>query len=231
MYLRCVVLLVLVLLAGCGKPADQPDAAPTAPSSAPANTPAAKPDRRPVIAAFGDSLTAGHGLDAGLSYPDVLQKMLDEKGYKYRIVNLGISGDTTSGGVSRMEAAVDLQPEIVILELGANDGLRGLPVENTRQNLTEMVNAFTAAGARVLLAGITLPRNYGADYIRDFDAIYSDLAKQKRLAYLPFLLEGVALNRDLMQRDGLHPNERGTRVVAGNVFRALEPLLKKPVAQ
>jgi acyl-CoA thioesterase-1 len=182
-------------------------------------------DTRPVIVAFGDSLTAGFGVDPGLSYPDELQRALDAAGHKYRVVNEGFSGDTTSGGVSRMGMVLAWKPEIVILELGANDGLRGIPVATTRANLEEMIVGLKAAGAKVLLAGITLPRNYGEDYIRDFDRIYPEVAKKHRAPLLPFLLEGVALNARLMQRDGLHPNAEGNRVVAGNVMKALEPLL------
>jgi acyl-CoA thioesterase-1 len=191
-------------------------------------------DDRPVIVAFGDSLTAGYGLEAGQSFPDILQRMLDRDGYRYRIVNQGISGDTTNGGVARMDAALALSPAIVILELGANDGLRGLPVSSTRDNLEEMIQAFQASGAKVLLAGITLPRNYGPDYIRDFDGVFRELAAKYKPAYLPFLLEGVAMNPALMQRDQLHPNAKGTEKVAENVYRVLKRILegaKKPAAQ
>lgn len=179
-------------------------------------------DPRPVIAAFGDSLTAGFGLDPGLSYPDLLQKELPD----WRVVNAGISGDTTAGGVERLAAVIDLKPRIVILALGANDGLRGIPVSATRQNLDRMIAELKASGAKVLLAGITLPRNYGADYIREFDRIYPDLARKHSIPLLPFLLEGVALNPNLMQPDRLHPNAAGTKVVASTVLKALTPLLR-----
>jgi len=184
-------------------------------------------DTRPVIVAFGDSLTAGYGLDPGLSYPDFLQKQLDAQGYRYRVVNLGISGDTTSGGVSRLNSALVLKPQVVILALGANDGLRGLPLSATRANLDRMIGTFQKNGAKVLLAGITLPRNYGPDYIKTFDAIYPDLAKKYRVALMPFLLEGVATDARLMQPDRLHPTSEGTKKVAEAVFRHLRPLLKK----
>ncbi|MCC7157795.1 MAG: arylesterase [Bryobacterales bacterium] len=188
---------------------------------------AAAADTRPVIVAFGDSLTAGYGLDPGLSYPDFLQKRLDAQGYRYRVVNLGISGDTTSGGVSRLGSALALKPRIVILALGANDGLRGLPLSATRANLDRMIAEFRNHGAAVLLAGITLPRNYGPDYIKTFDAIYPDLAKKYRIPLMPFLLEGVATDARLMQPDRLHPTPEGTKKVAEAVFRHLRPLLKK----
>jgi len=185
-------------------------------------------DLRPVIVCFGDSLTAGFGADPGQSYPDWLQKDIDKRGFRYRVVNLGISGDTTSGGVSRVDSAVALKPAIVILELGANDGLRGLPLSMTRNNLDEMITSFRKAGAKVVLAGITLPRNYGPDYIRDFEKVYSDLAAKYKLPFVPFLLEGVATVPALMQGDRLHPTGEGNRLVAETVMRrALLPLLGK----
>ncbi|MBI5282108.1 MAG: arylesterase [Candidatus Solibacter usitatus] len=183
-------------------------------------------DTRPVIVAFGDSLTSGHGLEPGLGYADFLQKELDARGLRYRVVNQGISGDTTDGGVARMDGATALRPKVVILELGANDGLRGLPVEATRRNLAEMVEAFGKSGAKVLLCGMTLPRNYGGDYIRSFEKIFGDLSKEKRLPLVPFFLDGVATRRELMQADGLHPTAEGCRRVAANVMKHLEPMLR-----
>jgi acyl-CoA thioesterase-1 len=183
-------------------------------------------DTRPVIVAFGDSLAAGYGLAAGESFPDRLQKLLDQRGLRYRVVNHGISGDTTSGGAARVKQALQLKPAVVILELGANDGLRGLPLTATRANLAGMIDQFRQGGAKVLLAGITLPRNYGPDYIQAFEKIYRDLARDKRVALIPFLLEGVATNPSLMQPDSLHPTAEGARRVAATVLRHLQPLLK-----
>lgn len=177
--------------------------------------------------AFGDSLTAGFGVGPGLSYPDFLQKELDAAGYSYRVVNEGISGDTTSGGVARVSLVLSHKPSIVILALGANDGLRGIPVARTRENLDQMMAEITQAGARILLAGITLPRNYGPDYIGQFDRIYPELAAKHKTALLPFLLEGVALNPKLMLPDALHPNANGNRAVAANVMKAVRPLLAR----
>lgn len=183
-------------------------------------------DTRPVIVSFGDSLSAGYGLAAGESFPDRLQKLLDQRGLRYRVVNQGISGDTTSGGAARVKQALQLKPAVVILELGANDGLRGLPLTATRANLASMIDQFRQGGAKVLLAGITLPRNYGPDYIQAFEKIYRDLARDKRVALIPFLLEGVATNPSLMQPDSLHPTAEGARRVAATVLRHLQPLLK-----
>ena len=177
--------------------------------------------------AFGDSLSAGFGLDPGLSYPDYLQKILDQGGFGYRVVNAGISGDTTSGGVERLGGVLGHNPEIVILELGGNDGLRGLPVTMTRQNLEQMIQQIQKAGAKVVLAGITLPPNYGADYIRGFTANYKDLARTYKTPLIPFLLQDVALKPGMMQRDGIHPTAEGNRLVAETVFRTIRPLLRK----
>jgi acyl-CoA thioesterase-1 len=141
------------------------------------------------------------------------------------VVNEGISGDTSSGGVERLPSALSYKPAIVILALGANDGLRGIPVETTRDNLDQMIAVCTKAGARVLLAGITLPRNYGPDYIRKFDLIYPALAKKHDVTLIPFLLEGVATNPQLMQGDALHPTAEGCRIVAATVAKALVPML------
>lgn len=208
-------------MAACGGgPKEQPETAP--PPSAPV---VETVDSRPVIVAFGDSLTAGYGVEPGLGYPDWLQKRLDREGLAYHVVNQGISGDTTSGGVARVEEALRLSPVVVILSLGANDGLRGLPLEATRANLAEMMDRLQASGARVLLGGMTLPRNYGQDYIRDFESIFKDLAREKRAGLIPFLLEGVATDPKLMQSDALHPNAEGNRRVAETVYQYLRPML------
>lgn len=182
---------------------------------------------RKVLAVFGDSLSAGYGLAAGQSYPDDMQRTLDKEGYAWRVVNLGISGDTTEGGVSRIESAVRLKPAVVLLELGGNDGLRGLPLKVTRQNLETMIVAFQQAGAKVVLAGMTLPPNYGPDYIRSFEKIYSDLAAKYKLKLIPFLMSDI-MTPDLryLQRDGIHPTAEGAEIVSGTVLKAVKPLLK-----
>lgn len=183
-------------------------------------------DTRPVIAAFGDSLSAGFGVEPGKSYPDDLQRLLDAAGYRYHVVNLGVSGDTTTDGVERLPNVLAVHPAIVILEFGGNDGLRGLPVTAARKNFELMIEAIRKAHIRILLAGMTLPRNYGPEYIGAFDRMYVDLAKQYKLARIPFLLEGVGGHPDLTLPDGIHPTAEGAQIVARTVMMYLQPLLK-----
>ena len=184
-------------------------------------------DSRPVILAFGDSLTAGYGVTRGSGYPEQLQRKLDGLGYKYRVVNMGISGDTTSGGRARMGAALSVLPSVVILELGANDGLRGLPVEQMQANLEQMIGEFQKAGAKVVLAGMTLPRNYGTAYVGSFEEVFRNLARKYNLQLIPFFLEGVAGNPKYTLDDFLHPNADGYVLVTDMVVKALQPVLKK----
>jgi acyl-CoA thioesterase I len=184
-------------------------------------------DSRPVILAYGDSLTAGFGTSAGSTYPDQLQRKLDDLGYRYRVVSMGISGDTTSGGLARLKPAVETKPSIVILELGANDGLRGLPVPQMKANLEEMVNAFRKTGATVVMAGMTLPKNYGPAYVTSFENAFKDLAAKYQLPIIPFFLEGVAGKPQLTLPDFIHPNAAGYKIVVDIVMKTLQPLLKK----
>jgi acyl-CoA thioesterase-1 len=184
-------------------------------------------DSPPVILAFGDSLTAGYGVPRGSGYPEQLQRRLDGLGYKYRIVNMGISGDTTNGGRARIQAALNVMPSVVILELGANDGLRGQPIAQMQANLEEMIGQFQKAGAKVILAGMTLPRNYGATYVQSFEDVFRNLAKKYNLPLIPFFLEGVAGNPKYTLDDFLHPNADGYVLVTDIVMKALEPVLKK----
>jgi acyl-CoA thioesterase-1 len=178
-------------------------------------------DARPVIVAFGDSLTAGFGAEPGNSYPDFLQKDLDN----WRVVNAGVSGDTTTDGVNRLAEVLSYKPRIVIVEFGGNDGLRGLPIETTRANIEQIVSTLHKPGVSVVLAGMTLPPNYGPEYIKSFERIYADLKAKYKVTEIPFLLEGVATNRSLMQRDGLHPTAKGNELVAKTVLKYLKPLL------
>jgi acyl-CoA thioesterase I len=186
-------------------------------------------DSRKKLVVFGDSLSAGYGLGPGESYPDDLQRKLDAAGYAWHVVNLGISGDTTEGGAARLDSAVALQPSLAIVELGGNDGLRGLPLDVTRKNLEAMIGAFQGAGAKVVLAGMTLPPNYGATYIKGFEKIYRELAASRHCTLIPFLLADI-VTPDLhyLQRDGIHPTAEGAEIVSGTVLRALKPLLGTP---
>jgi acyl-CoA thioesterase-1 len=227
------LILTCLAIAGCSReqpPAREPQTAKArdsrpAPSNPAASTKVA--DNRPVIVAFGDSLSAGFGADPGQSYPDFVQKELDQRGYRYHVVNAGISGDTTTDGLERMRTVTALQPAVAILEFGGNDGLRGLPVSTTRANLEQMILALQKTGAKIVLAGMTLPPNYGPEYIRSFEGVYKELAKQYHLPLIPFLLLGVGGNPALMQRDGIHPTGQGNRIVAKNVMQVLEPLLSR----
>jgi len=214
--------VIILVLCGCSKHEEQQ--VQNLPTPPPAPPPIA--DNRHVLVVFGDSLSAGFGLEAGLSFPDFLQKDLDAEKYPWHVVNQGISGDTTEGGVARIDAATALKPEIVVLELGGNDGLRGLPLETTQENLETMIVAFRKAGAKVVLAGMTLPPNYGLDYIHKFEKIYSDLAAKYKLTLIPFLLADI-ITSDMryIQRDGIHPTAAGCEIVARTVLRAVKPLL------
>lgn len=183
---------------------------------------------RPTIVALGNSLTAGLGVPAEQSYPAQLQRRLDEAGYRYQVMNAGVSGDTTAGGRRRVDWILKSRPQIVIVELGANDGLRGLDLKETRINLEQIIRRLQAAGATVILTGMQLPPNYGADYTGRFAALYADLAKTYRLPYMPFFLEGVAAQSPLNQADGIHPTGEGYRIIVDHLMPVLEPLLAKP---
>jgi acyl-CoA thioesterase-1 len=178
-----------------------------------------------VIVAFGDSLSAGYGAEPGKSFPDFLQRDLDAEGLKWRVVNAGVSGNTTTDGLARLSDVLRYKPKITIVEFGGNDGLRGLPIETTRANLEQIIQMLQSAGSKVVLAGMTLPPNYGPDYIKPFQQVYADLAAKYKVTRIPFLLSDVALHPDLMQRDGIHPTAPGNEIVAKTVMRYLKPLL------
>ena len=181
----------------------------------------------PVILAFGDSLTAGFGVDSKDSYPARLQRLLAEKGYSYKVVNAGVSGDTTAGGASRIDWVMQHNPEIVILELGANDGLRGLSISEMRKNLGTIIDICQKKGAKVLLAGMEITPNLGAEYSQEFRESFPLLAKQYKVPLIPFFLENVAARPELTRPDGVHPVANGYAIVTQTVFKYLEPMLKK----
>ena len=195
-------------------------------ASVPAN--GAAPAETPVILVFGDSISAGYGLSrVEQGWVTLLQTRLKDEDYGYQVVNASVSGETTAGGLARLPRALDLhKPKIVILELGGNDGLRALPIAQMRANLVRMVDLASAAGAKVLLLGIRMPPNYGPEYTEQFRLCYSDLARDKKLPLVPFLLEDVAQSSNLMQADGIHPNQLGQPTLLANVWPSLKPLLR-----
>jgi acyl-CoA thioesterase-1 len=232
------ILAVLILsLLGCRtnnttKDAESADSAKSVPATesalpAPNPPPTTINDKRPLIVCFGDSLTAGYGTEPGKSYPDYLQADLNAKGYRYRVINEGVSGNTTKDGVERVDSIVAMKPAIVIVEFGGNDGLRGFRIEDSRANLDQIVGTLKTSGASIVLAGITLPPNYGPDYIRQFNETYVLLAKKYNLPLFPFLLKGVYGVDGMMQADNTHATAEGNKIVAKNIFPLILPLLKK----
>ena len=213
-----------------GKPAPKiqgtsVDARPGTKAPPPSNA-APRPEER-VLVAFGDSLTAGLGVSPEEAYPARLQEKLQLSGYRYRVVNAGVSGETSAGGLRRVDWILKSIPDIVILELGANDGLRGLNLSQTRANLEQIIQRLMAGGATVILVGMKLPPNYGADYTRAFQSMYADVAKHYGIPFIPFFLEGVAANAHLNQADGIHPTGAGYAVIVQNTWPIIESLLKK----
>jgi acyl-CoA thioesterase I len=184
-------------------------------------------DSRPVLVCFGDSLTAGQGADPGKSYPDYLQKDLDQAHYNYRVVNEGVGGNTTKDGVNRLDEVLRLHPAVAVVEFGGNDGLRGLPISQSRANLDRIVGTLQRAGIEVAVAGITLPPQYGVDYVEQFNRMYVEVQKKYHVPMLPFLLQGAYGGTGMMQQDGIHATAKGNEVVARNVLILLKPLLKK----
>ncbi|MFN0317955.1 MAG: arylesterase [Burkholderiales bacterium] len=182
----------------------------------------------PTIVIYGDSLSAGYGLARGTGWVDLLGKRLSQQNYPYRLVNASISGETSLGGKNRIAKVLALhRPAIVVLELGANDGLRGHPNGSLKANLGSIVRACQRSGARVLLVGMRLPPNYGAAYTREFSQTFAATAKQHNLPLVPFLMEGFAQRREMFQSDGVHPNAQAQPAMLDTVWNALAPMLKK----
>ena len=174
---------------------------------------------------LGDSLTAGLGLSPDEAYPSLLQRRLDKEGLKYEVVNAGVSGDTSAGGLARLDWALEGNVRVLIVALGGNDGLRGLPAEELKGNLAQIIEHAQKRHVQVILAGMEAPPNFGQSYIVSFHEIYPDLARQYKVSLVPFLLQGVAGNDALNQRDGIHPTAEGARIVADNVWPVLRPML------
>ena len=180
-----------------------------------------------MLVCFGDSITAGYGLEQSQAYPADLEALLARRGYAYRVVNKGVSGDTTKDAVARVNSVVALHPEVVVVEFGGNDGLRGLPLDVSRRNLDQVLTALEAAKIRVLLVGITLPPNYGADYVKSFNAMYREAAAKHRLPLMPMLYDGIYQLPGTIQQDGIHPTAKGSKLIAEHLVPLLLPLLRR----
>ncbi|MBA3548838.1 MAG: arylesterase [Nannocystis sp.] len=222
-------LLALLLVTGltqlaCGAPQGPQPAERPAPATDRIADPLAD---APVLLALGDSLTAGLGLAQSQAWPALLQTRLLAEGYRYRVVNAGVSGDTSASGLARLDWQLAQKPAVVVLELGANDGLRGLPVAHTRENLAQIITRSKAAGAQVVLAGMQVPPNMGADYSAAFRQMFPELAAAHGVPLIPFVLEGVAGDAKLNQADGIHPTAEGQVILAETIWTNLRPLLTK----
>jgi len=217
---------MLWLAAACGSRAeDREDARPAAaPAAVPANPTAG---RRPRIVVLGDSLTEGLGLATSDSYPSLLQERLKTHGLDFEVVNAGVSGDTSAGGWSRVDWALQGDVRVLIVALGGNDALRGLPTGQLQQHLAQIIERAQARHVEVILAGMEAPPNYGRDYIVSFHRVYPELAKRYGVAFVPFLLQGVAGSEALNQPDGIHPTAAGARIVANNVWAVLQPVAER----
>ena len=225
--LVAVVVAGALTVAGCDS-ADARRVPGTAGTTVPSDVPAATTvAARPRIVFLGDSLTAGYGIVKSEAVPALIQQRLDAAGYRYEVVNAGVSGDTSAGGLSRLEWSLDGQVAVLVLELGANDGLRGLPVSQMKQNLTEIIRRTRQRGITVILTGMEAPPNYGPAYTAEFRQAFRDLADEHHVIFMPFYLAGVAGHPDLNISDGMHPNAAGSRLIEQSVWRVLEPSLRK----
>ena len=222
---RACIVLVTLTLAGCGShpepPAGRAPEARTAPEAPQA------PDHRPKIVVLGDSLTAGLGLPVAQAYPTLLQHKLDADGLHYEVVNAGVSGDTSAGGLSRLDWSLQGDVRILVVALGGNDALRALPVEQLSDNLATIIERARQRGITVILAGMEAPTNWGRDYDVSFHKVYPSLAARFHVALVPFLLQGVAGSETLNQADGIHPTAAGARIVADNVWKVLKPVAEQ----
>ena len=221
------VCVLALLVPACGRdpaPASAPTPAPQALPAPQAPASAAKPR----IVFLGDSLTAGLGLSTDQSYPSLIGKKLKDRGYDYEVVNAGVSGDTSAGGLRRLDWSLEGDVRALVVALGANDGLRGLPTSELKKNLAAVLDRAKARNIPVVLAGMEAPPNNGPDYTREFRSVYEELATQYEVRFVPFLLQGVAGNASLNQGDGIHPNARGAQMVADLVWAELEPALPRP---
>jgi acyl-CoA thioesterase-1 len=224
----CAGLLAMAVASACSDRSDAPPASTAPPPvvaapGAPATPPPNPAPTRPRIVCLGDSLTAGLGLSPDQAYPALLERRLAEAGLDYEVVNAGVSGDTSAGGLRRLDWSLTGDVQVLVLALGANDGLRGLPAGELRDNLARIIETSQRRGATVVLAGMEAPPNFGAPYTREFRAVYQDLARRYPVVFVPFLLEGVAGVPSLNQADGIHPTAEGQRRIADLIWTALAP--------
>ena len=222
--MKYLVPFVLLFAIGCRESKAPPQ---PSPSQAPAPGAPSAP-RAPVIVFLGDSLTAGLGLATDQSYPSLIGKKLKEGGYDYEVINAGVSGDTSAGGLRRLDWSLNGDVRVLLVALGGNDGLRGLPPSELKKNLSSILDRARAKNIPAILAGMEAPPNNGPDYTREFHEVYSSLAQEYKVRFIPFLLQGVAGDATLNQGDGIHPNVRGAQIVADLVWKELEPMLERP---
>lgn len=216
----CAAGLLLAVACRGEPPREQPK-----PSAAPAASTAENADKRPKIVMLGDSLTAGLGLLESQSFPSMVQRKLDADGYEFEVVNAGVSGDTSAGALRRLDWALDGDVKVLLVALGGNDGLRGLPVAEMKNNLIEIIERARGRGVTVILAGMEAPPNFGQEYTLAFRQAFRDVALKERVLFIPFLLDKVAGEERLNQADGIHPNPQGAAVVADTVWSVLRPVL------
>jgi len=231
-YFRAAVALAALSLASCQSNSDKPASADaSAPTAAAPAAPAASGKKR--ILFFGNSLTAGMGLDPEEAFPALIGQKVDSAKLGYEVINAGLSGETTAGGRSRVGWVLRQPVDVFVLELGANDGLRGLPLADTRRNLQAILDTVKrkSPGAKIVLAGMQVPPNMGASYASEFRSIFQEIATKNNATLIPFLLEGVAGHPDLNQKDGIHPTAEGDRIIARTVWKILLPLLQPTAAQ
>lgn len=183
-----------------------------------------------MLVCFGDSITAGYGLQTGQAYPDALQRKLNKAGYDYTVINQGTSGATSKDAVASLRSIQQLHPDVVVVEFGGNDGLRGLPPDQTRRNLDTVLTEMEKAHVKVLLAGITLPPNYGPDYIQSFETIFRELAAKHHTLFVPMIYKDLVQVPGTLQPDGIHPTAKGSEIIAQTLMSALKPVLKKRIS-
>jgi acyl-CoA thioesterase-1 len=227
-FIHFLIGALILGIAGCSQPAAE-----RTPPAREATTTSAQPVAPqpavalPRIVFLGDSLTAGLGLERSEAVPALIQSRLKENGYRYEVINAGVSGDTSASGLSRLDWSLEGNVAALVVELGANDGLRGLPVSQMKQNLTEIITRARQRGIKVILTGMEAPPNYGPLYTAEFRQVYRDLAKEHDVVFMPFYLDGVAGDPSLNLSDGIHPNAAGSRIIEERLWRVLEPVLEK----